>query len=108
MTGIKLRATESSSAKPNLQKEDLCLGVSSLAEDALEWRAPLRVRAKQSCDSDFQIVDGMSVFTPYYQNESLAVEASGAEVRPHPEIKREACLLAAPTDEATCAAYTSD
>ena len=59
------------------------------------------------CDSDFQIVDGMSVFTPYTKR-SLAVEALGAEVRPHPEIKREACLLAARTDEATCAAYTSD
>jgi|KBSMisStandDraft_5_1062788.scaffolds.fasta_scaffold1084792_2 hypothetical protein len=70
--------------------------------------AASRAREAIVCDSDFQIVDGMSVFTPYYQNESLAVEALGAEVRPHPEIKREACLLAAPTDEATCAAYTSD
>ena len=78
--------------------------------------AASRAREAIVCDSDFQIVDGMSVFTPYYQNESLAVhhrkrgfDASGAEVRPHPEIKREACLLAAPTDEATCAAsYTSD
>ena len=66
--------------------------------------AASRAREAIVCDSDFQIVDGMSVFTPYYQNESLAVEALGAEVRPHPEIKREACLLAAPTDEATCAA----
>lgn len=67
------------------------------------------------CDGNFQIVDGMRVSTPYCQDETLAAQqrkrgsgVSGSEIRRHPELKREACTLASPANETTCAGYTSD
>ena len=59
--------------------------------------AASRAREAIVCDSDFQIVDGMSVFTPYCQDENLAAqqrrrgsEVSGSEIRRCPELEREA------------------
>jgi hypothetical protein len=77
--------------------------------------AASQARAATVCDGNFQIVDGMSVSTPYCQDENLAAqqrkrgpEVSGLEIRRHPELKREACTLASPANETTCAGYTSD
>jgi hypothetical protein len=67
------------------------------------------------CDGNFQIVDGMSVSTPYCQDENLAayqrnrgVKVSGGEVRHHPELKLEACASVGTANETACAAYVAD
>ncbi len=67
------------------------------------------------CKGDFQIVDGMSISTPYCQDENLAanqrfrgVKISGVDVRRHPEIKRQACATASTANEAACIAYEAD
>lgn len=77
--------------------------------------AASQARAAIVCDGNFQIVDGMSISTPYCQDENLAAhqrkrgsEVSGSEIRRQPELKREACTLASPANETTCAGYTSD
>jgi hypothetical protein len=63
------------------------------------------------CDGNFQNVDGMAVSTPYCQDENLATQemkrgftVSGVELRRRPELKREACVSAASTNETACAA----
>lgn len=83
-----------------------CVGMACAASQA---------RAAIVCDGNFQIVDGMSVSTPYCQDENLAaqqrkrgLDVSGSEIRRHPELKREACALASPANETTCAGYTGD
>lgn len=64
------------------------------------------------CNGNFQIIDGMSVSTPYCHDENLAAHQrkqgaydSGSEIRRHPELKREVCALASPANDVACAGY---
>ena len=67
------------------------------------------------CDGNFQIIDGISVSTPYCQDENLAVyqrklgvKVTGGEVRHRPELKREACASTGSANETACAADVAD
>jgi hypothetical protein len=83
-----------------------CVGLMCVAPQA---------RARIMCDGNFQIVDGMSVSTPYCQDENLAVhqrqrgvKVTGGEVRHRPDLKREACASVGGWNESACAAYLDD
>ena len=72
-------------------------------------------RAAIMCDGNFQMVDGMSVSTPYCQDENLAAAGrkrglvvSGVEVRHRPELKREICAAQTSANDMACAEYISD
>ena len=80
-----------------------CVGMACAASPA---RGAIR------CDGNFQIIDGMSVSTPYCHDENLAAHqrkqgayVSGSEIRRHPELKREVCALASPANDVACAGY---
>jgi hypothetical protein len=83
-----------------------CAGLCCVASQA---------RAAIVCDGNFQIVDGMSVSTPYCQDETLAAawrahgfKISGAQVRRSPELKREICVSQASASDTSCADYIGD
>ncbi len=87
----------------------LCTACVGMACAASQARGAIR------CDGNFQIVDGMRVSTPYCQDENLAAQqrkqgskVTGSEIRSRPDLKREACTLAFPENETTCAGYTGD
>jgi hypothetical protein len=74
-----------------------------------------QARAAIVCDGDFQIVDGMTISTPYCQDETLAAvgrkqgfKVSGAQMRRSPELKRQVCVAQASANDTACADYIGD
>ncbi len=60
--------------------------------------APTRASAGIVCDGDYQVVNGMSVATPYCESENLAnnarrhgVNVSGKSVRSNEDVRISAC-----------------